>query len=185
MVNERKRSFIIIEIMETLSPEQMINNAIIFINKQETMLRYISNMNYYFMSLILSFINMVIYYKSYEISNVIIKQDDESRLLNKTQLTSNKLLIYDNGIKLYNFFIPYESILQFGNMDERIYFTIFGNIEFGEKIIKITLDKSKVYISFKAKNNKCSEFINNAIKWNMYYHIKYHKIDKRLIENYV
>ena len=169
--------------METLSPEQMINNAIIFINKQETMLRYISNMNYYFMSLFLSFLNMVIYFKSYEISNVVIKQDDESRLLNKTQLTSNKLLIFDNGIKLYNFFIPYESILQFGNIDDRVYFTIFGKIEFGEKILKITLDKSKVHITFKAKNNKCSVFIRNAVKWNMYYHIKYNKMNKQLIQN--
>ena len=51
-MRKRKNSFIVIQIMEKMSPDEMIANGLKTINKNETFLRLIYNVQYYIISFI-------------------------------------------------------------------------------------------------------------------------------------
>ena len=175
-------SFVIVEIMEPKTPEEIHYNAICFIRKQETFIRYLVNVSYYIFNLFFSFINflkIVIYFKSFEVKNVTVEYSGDTRYLKRH--VKNTLYVLDNGIALHNFFIPYESIFEHGFKDNIVALIIFGKVEFSEKKINIKQDTSKVFINFESVLAKS---VCDSIKWNMYYHIKYNKIDKKLIEKY-
>jgi hypothetical protein len=175
-------SFVIVEIMESKTPEEIHYNAICFIRKQETFIRYLINVSYYFFNLFFSFINflkIIIYFKSFDIKNVTVEYLGDTRYLKRP--LNSKFIVLDNGIEIYNFFIPYESILQYGSKDNVVALTIFGKIQFGLK--KINIKQATTQFSLQFETN-FAENVCNIIKRNMYYHIKYNKIDKKLIEKY-
>ena len=152
----------------------VLKNAISIINKNETLFFYIINNIYLFCYLRFIFY----YYNMYTVSNVLIKSDEKCRLIRNT---NGYLLILDNGIKLYDFFFPYESILQFGFEGKRVFVTVFVSITFNEKAITFLKNEyvSKVVLSFQIKY---PETVVQTIKRNMYYHFKYNKINKTILK---
>ena len=145
------------------SSDEIIKNAIIIINKNETNFRNFINYNYYLFTLFLSILK-IFYYCSFHIDNFIMKYDDKI-----ITYKINKLIILDNGINLNGIFLYYENIIQFGYDENKVYLNIISKIEEPKKIL-ITFESDY------AKN------ITNTIKINMYYHIKYHKINKEVLE---
>jgi hypothetical protein len=164
---------VIINIMETINSDQMINNAIKFINSQESFVRYLMNI-YYWLLVNLTF---NFYFKKFDISNVIIKFGNDTRLLNEKHL---KLTLLDNGINIFNYFISYDVIQSFSYTRNTINIVFFGRVDFSNKTAKITIGNSTTFLSFKVSKNTSS--ICNIIKWNMYYHIKYGSVDKKMID---
>jgi len=170
---------VVIEMETEKDIEAVIKNAILIVNKDETLFRYFLNKIYY----TLAFLSFIFYYYNlYNISNVLVKSNNESRLIHKKN--NGNLLILDNGIKLYNFFFSYETILQFGFEDKRIWLTVFVDIRFSEKSITLLKNDqlSKVHFSFQIKN---PEYVIQSLKKNMYYHFKYNKINKCLLKKLI
>jgi hypothetical protein len=166
--------------MQKKTPEEIIKNAKIFINQQESFLVFIRNINYYIVSLLLSFMKILIYSKSYSVTHLTIKNKKE-----EVNLFDEKLIILDNGLRIYNIFIPYESVMRFGVIENSIIIYFFGQLEIDDKTIKISFEKSEASLSFRVKNKNDIHYIQQNIKLNMYYHIKYNKVDKHIIEKIV
>ena len=145
--------FVIVEIKEMPSPDQMIQNALTIINKQESYLRYIANVQYYIFAMILSLVN-IIYYRTFDI------RIDEKPF--------GTLVILDNGIRLCNVFVPYESVINYG-YDEDIM-----NVSF-------FLRNKKHHVEFQVHE---ADHVTKLMKTNMYYHLKYNKLDKDLISKF-
>ena len=164
---KRKRSYIIIEIKDPMiSSEQILKNAIAKINKNQTIIDFIfSACYYYFIDRIVSFFYFFIYYRSFTIRNVKIN----GKIINLM-----KIFIFDNSINILGISVPYENIIEFGRDKKKIYLNIFTKTknDFFTKSI----------ISFETDLNV--EYIFKIIKANMFYHIKYHKINTNDIEYY-
>ena len=72
------------------------------------------------------------------------------------------ITLYDNGIEIENSFIPYEYIVSFS--DESIMLLVDKNMKPADSILKL---------KFKNVNNTLMKTIKN----NMYYHLKYNKVN--------
>ena len=87
------------------------------------------------------------------------------------------ILITSTGIDLNIFHVPYENIFIFKRENNNIILSIFAKItdtlELSSTISEITIE---------CENTK---FILSDIKRNMYYHIKYNKINQNVIDVYL
>ena len=170
---ERKQSFVVIDIMENLSPDQMLKNAIKIINQQESFFTYILNSYYWLFIAIMSLINLkfIIYCKQFDIFDIVIKHGEEAHLVTNKQ----KLIIFDHGIKIFDYLIPYEIIHVVSYNEGSINITFFGRVDFKVSTAKIYLSTLQTTVSF-----KLTEPLNiyNLLKSNMYYHIKYNSFNK-------
>ena len=163
---KRKRSYTIIEIKDMISSEQILKKAIDKINKNQNIFGFIiSTCYYYFIDSIVSFFNFFIYYRSFTIRNV---------KLNGKIFNLMKIIIFDNSINILGISVPYENIIQFGRDKKKIY------LDFFTKTKNNFFNKSR--LSFEADLDV--EYIFKIIKANMFYHIKYHKINTNDIEYY-
>jgi len=91
---------------------------------------------------------------------------------------TKKILITSTGIDLIKFHIPYENILIFGKENNNIVMNIFAKIN--ESNLEPSSNICKITINFE----KLNDSIMNDIKKNMYYHIKYNKINQNVIDYY-
>jgi hypothetical protein len=145
--------FVIVEVKEMLTPDEIIQNALMIVNKQETFMRYIANIQYYIFAMILSFVNIV-YYKTFDI------RVDEKPF--------GTLVVLDHGIRLCNAFLPYESLIKYGYKGDTMYLSFFH--------------KSKKHnFTFQVHQ---ADRVANIIKNNMFYHLKYNKLDKDLVSDF-
>ena len=168
--------FVIIDIMENLTPDQMIDRAIKTINSQETLMVYVINIYYKLLVMIISLMNHeFIYSRNFKISDVLIKYGDDARLADKPHL----LVVLDNGIKVFDYLIPYEYITCFNYLNNTVNVMFYGRVEFDKKSAKIVIGKCHSALSFKVNN---PSYVCNLIKRNMYYHIKYNGVDKNALE---
>jgi len=153
--------------------DDVLKNALVIVRKEETLVRYILNNLYFLLTFILYYVN----FNFHSINTVYIKSGDTSRLLKESSI----LHIFDNGIRIFNFFFPYETVIRFGSRGERVVLTVYANVICREKSITFLKlgELSEVILSFKIKN---PENILNSIKNNMYYHFKYNKINKSIIK---
>ena len=186
---KRKNSFIIINIeeMETinLNENQLITNAITNaikkINKEQSLLRLILYINYYLLTFCL--INLFkikqisLFLKKFKTDNILLCHNKE---IYKPPCI-NDLILYDNGMILNDLFIPYENIIQFGYTDDTVYLDLFAKINKMEDNFTFSLGHNIVNISIKTK---FSLKICKHIKHNLYYHIKYNKIDIDIIKQF-
>jgi len=184
---KRKNSFVIINIdeMETinLNENQLIKNAITNavkkINKEQSLLRLILYINYYLLKFCL--INLFkikqisLFLKKFKTDNIILYHNKEIYKI------INDLILYDNGMILNNLFIPYENIIQFGYTDDTVYLDLFAKINKMEDNFTFSLGHNIVSICIKTK---FSSKICKHIKHNLYYHIKYNKIDFDIIKQF-
>jgi hypothetical protein len=91
---------------------------------------------------------------------------------------TKKILITSTGIDLIKFHIPYENILIFGKENNNIVMNIFAKIN--ESNLEPSSNICKITINFE----KLNDSIMGDIKKNMYYHIKYNKINQNVIDYY-
>ena len=187
---KRKNSFVIINIgeMETinLNENQLITNAVTNavkkINKEQSLLRLLLYINYYILT---TYINCLInlfkikhfslFLKKFKTDNIILYHNKE---FYKPQCI-NDLILYDNGMILNDLFIPYENIIQFAYTDDTVYLDLFAKIN--KDNFTFSLGHNVVNIVIKTR---FSSKICKHIKHNLYYHIKYNKIDFDIIKQF-
>jgi hypothetical protein len=188
MLRNYKRSFLdlnidyIVEIekedMDLILKKKIINNTIKKINKEQGFIRGIVNYLYYCFSYYISFL-CILCYKKHTIKKMYFLNDkEENRLYNKKHI----ICIYDKGIYIHKITIPYENIIAITIQKEYCYIDIFATVIQHENGIKIELSDTitKFILVMENKHSK----ILNDIKVNMYYHMKYNKINFQVVENY-
>ena len=130
-----------------------------------------------------------IYYHYIDVKLIKIRYNSKNYFYNNIY---NNLIILDNGIKINYNFVPYENIIIFMEENDKLVMDIFAKLKPDnrednrkrhnyDKLLKLELssDLCKITIS-------CNNVLNILfdIKRNMYYHIKYNKINKDVIGYY-
>jgi hypothetical protein len=87
--------------------------------------------------------------------------------------------ITEKGIFINESFISYEYIITFKTSVNELFIQLFGTIEKNENL---TIKPSKNIINVVVKFQKNQNGIVENIKRNMYYHIKYNKINEDAID---
>jgi hypothetical protein len=160
--------FVIINIEQDMGlADQRIKQAIKFIHKKQSIFTIIYNYFYYYL------FRYFCLYRFFKISNLFF---------NSKRVTAKNysFYIFDHGIQVYGnnikFFIPYEYILEYGNISGRFIFHVFA--KFNDKN-KMEISNEITAISFSTTNLKD---IINSISSNMDYHIVYNKINMDVIK---
>jgi hypothetical protein len=192
MFLNKRRSFIIVEIesMEIINTKkECIEKAIQIINNDQTKLQYALILYYnIFKQFLLYFYNFTyikvcmndICYKKFYLKKIKFNYNDHVYSFKK----SLEFYIYDNCIcinNFNNFKIPYEYITSFKSFDNIICIQILGTIDNIDNNIKIKLSNGIINIYCICDN---SYKIFKHLKKNMYYHIKYNKIEDEVITYY-
>ena len=171
--------------MEVPTPDELIMNAHNIINSNESIIRFILNQYYYILSNLFLMLQFVIYCKEFTSNETYIYFKNDYRKIKYMQ----KLTLLEKGIYFCDYFAPYESIIKVGLNKEFIILTLFGKVNFIDKVefmdkrfVKIQLDKSKYTLLLKIDN---PQYVFDTIKSNMHYHIKYNKVDKNIVEYYI
>ena len=184
----RKNSYIIINIeeMETinLNENKVITDAIKKINKEQNLFNLILYINYYLLTTYINFLfnlfkfkQFNLFFKKIKIENIFLYHNKE---FYKSQCI-NDLILYDNGMILNNLFIPYENIIKFGHKNDTVYLDIFAKINKIEDNFTVSLGHSIVNINIKTE---FSLKLCKYIKFNLFYHIKYNKINSDIVKQY-
>jgi hypothetical protein len=197
MLRNRKKSFIELnidtfghtivemenlEIMQTKITSEMktviMESAIRKINKQQNFFTNLINYQYYFLKYYLSFLT-ILFCKKFVIHKMFFFQKEE----NEETYHSNKsvLYLYDNGIFFSRCHIPYENILQFGMEKDMCVIHILAKIKKENDVLTLSLDKNILRVVFKMDS---PGYFFNCMKTNMFYHIKYNKVNDNAIEYY-
>ena len=162
---------------ENMKKEIMVH-AINKINKEESLLRSILNYNYYILSYYISFL-CILFCKKFTITNILFTEPTSERMF----LFDKKsyVFVYDKGIFLNKILIPYENIISLCNIDNYCCLEVFGKFESIENRLHFSLEDSIIKIALQLDN--VTEFCNH-IKSNMFYHIKYNKINDDVVGYY-
>lgn len=167
-----------LEIMSTKVTSEMkmviMENAIQRINKDENFITSFLNYQYYLLKCYFSFL-IVLFCKKFIIHKIFYFQNEENYLYNKP----STLYLYDSGIYFNKSTIPYENILTFGISGNLCQLQIFAKIE--NKDLTLSLDKQLLKVVFNMDN---PGFFLKCMKNNMYYHIKYNKVNETAIQFY-
>ena len=182
---QRKNSYIIINIEEMeIDKKQIIINAVKQINKEQSLLHLLLYINYYYLSYYLNIIfwllpsvNICLFSKKFKIENICFHHNE---MFYKSSCI-NDLILYDNGMILNDLFIPYENIIQFGYTDDTVYLDLFAKINKMEDNFTFSLGHNIVNVSIKSNS---SIKIFKYIKSNLYYHIKYNKMNFDIVKYY-
>ena len=166
------KDYIVIYIKEMSTEEikQAMDLAIEKIKKDTTIFTFIINFNYYLLFSYFSY-----FFKStFYVNSMMFIHKDLSYLVQKPLC----ITVHDNGIQILTNFIPYENISIFGYTAGIVDLDILGSID---SKLKLELNNNKTRISINCLNG--TKLIN-LIKKNMYYHIRYNKINTEVISFY-
>ena len=168
--------------------KDLIDFAIQKIKKEQTLTLIFLDKVYYFLTNFIKIVYALVFnsnaltffcIKKIEIKSVILKYNDLNYIANKT----TALLLYDNGIILNKLFIPYENIIEFERINNDLFnITIFAKIKNEKNNCYINLGNEVITINI--ISNNLSYQINKYIKSNMYYHIKYNKMNSDVVKYY-
>jgi hypothetical protein len=151
------------------------------INKQQNFLDYIIILFYNFFKKILSLLSIHnIYHTRFLIDNLKLKNNNH---LYKS-VKNVHIYFFDDSIYINNFKIPYEYIIYIMQINNNnIYIVLFGNIS-SDDSSKINLELSEGIVELLFT---CDNPLNiiKIIKKNMYYHIKYNKINENSINYFL
>ena len=174
----KRRSYISIEIesMELIRNKKVsLERALIIINNEQTFIQHLFIVYYNIIKKLLTFIYITnIYCKTFYVNKFRIKNKEHWYISDK----SVNLHIFDDCIYINNFKIPYEYIIFFRNLNNTVYIKIFGNIVNENNKLNLELSEGFIEILCEYSNSK---MLIDCIKKNMYYHIKYNKIDQNVI----
>lgn len=114
--------------------------------------------------------------------NYIYTKTFKIKELNINDLKINKCLLFkitEKGIYINESFISYEYIITFKTKVNELFIQLFGSVETIDDNLIIKPSKSivNVVVKFQKKQN-----VVENIKKNMYYHIKYNKINEDAID---
>jgi hypothetical protein len=167
--------------------QKQLDLAIQKINNENILKSYFYNL----FKWILSYFTIYnsIYYRYISVELIKIRYNSKKYFYNNIY---NHLIILDNGIRINYNFIPYENIIIYMEENDKIVMDIFAKLNPDkredncklhdyDKILKLELcsDVCEITISCKSVLN-----ILLDIKRNMYYHIKYNKINQDVIGYY-
>ena len=149
----------------------LINGALDRINKDETLIRTIINWNYYVFTYFFSYIS-ILFCKKYSVSKISFLED-------VVLYKKRTIFLYDKGFFIDSFIIPYEYILSFSCDDAVCEMEIFATIDKNDFKIILGGGILKINIEMEYPRDFCKD-----IKTNMYYHIKYNKLNEGVFEYY-
>jgi len=176
----RKNSFVIVNIREMISNYTEYNRFIKKIKWDVSITQSIFFMYYYFIIYLLNFfIKTKMYFKYYEVNTCYI----ETFMLIKNVV----LKIYDNGVSINNnevsIHIPYEYIISLNTEHNRCLFKIIPS--FKNKLVSnnTLLNTHEPLTIFLKTDNNNFDNLTKDIKKNMFYHLKYNKIDLNVFKD--
>jgi len=165
----------------SIKADVMIRNAIKRINREETLIRSIINYQYYLINYYLSFL-CILFCKRYIVTKIIFYQLENGSKRSYISDSKKTLFLYDKGFCINDLLIPYENVLEFGMNNGFLVVDVFAKIVHENQKINMFLDNSIIKLAIEMENPK--NFMEN-MKSNMYYHIKYNKINKEILQYYV
>jgi len=189
----KRRSFVIIEIesMELVNiKKERIEKAIQIINNNQTKVEYALILYYNIFKQFLHYFYNFTYikicindicYKKFELKTIDFIHNKHIFSFKK----SLNLFVYDNCISIddfNNFNIPYEYITTFRAFNDIIRIQILGTIDNVDNNVKIKLSGGIINVYCRCNN---ANDLSNQIKKNMYYHIKYNKINDEVVSYYI
>jgi len=188
----KRRSFTVVEIesMEVINQKKnSMNRALRIINSQQTKTGFILIVYYNIIKQVINYIHLLtflkitindIYYKKFHIDQTKFFYNDRGFYYKKTL----NLYMYDNGIIINNIYISYEYIISFGIFDTDGYIVkirVFANLTNINGRLQLELTNGIVDILFLCDDGFK---ICTLLKKNMYYHIKYNKLNDDVINYY-
>jgi len=162
-----KGEHIVIEM--TMSVSEIINCAKSIINKEQGIIKKILQMCYRLISL--NFISLL-FTKKVKINSIIII---ENKIKNPVVKLSNAhFYIHEKGVFIGQMFIGYENIISFGVLSKKVMFlnALIENQKMKYNFLEIILETQN------------PEMVNKHIKNYMYYHIKFNRINEKVIYYY-
>jgi hypothetical protein len=167
--------FIVIEIesIESMNyRKSRIEYAINKINQDYNLFDKIKIFYYNLLKWILNLLRInYVYTKTFKIKQINV---------NEIKIENSMLFkITEKGIFINESFISYEYIITFKTNVNELFIQLFGTIEKNENLI---IKPSKNIITVVVKFQKNQNGIVENIKRNMYYHIKYNKINEDAID---
>jgi len=174
----RRLSFltITIEDMETIElKKKRMNKALSIINRNTTLLNEILIMYYNFIKTVCAmFYIKNVWFKFFNVNVMNVYSNNKLHRFNKDLI----FCMNDNQISINGWSVPYENIITFTSMESIIYIKLFGTIEDGSYVF------SDKYVEFLISftSIKIVRKIIILLKQNMFYHIKYNKINDTVIE---
>lgn len=176
----RKNSFVIVHIREMISNYSQYNQFIKTIKWDISKFESIFYFYYYlFIYLLHIFIKKNLYSKCYQVSLCNI----ETFMLLKNVI----LTVYDNGVNIknndVNIHIPYEYIISLNTDHTRCVFKIipsFKNKLVSNNTILNTHEPLTIYLQ---TNNNNFHNLTKNVRTNMFYHLKYNKIDLNVFKD--
>ena len=173
-------------IVEMDTKNDRVKYAIKKINNDISVIRNIIYLQYYLLSytflilqkFIIGNIFNTIYQKKIIVDKIFIfnNKDEEKEYLSNEK---TQIILYEKGIIIQDTFIPYENIISFGEVMNFKFccLELFAEI----KESKIILNENVIKLIIQLDN---PTFLCDIIKKNMYYHIKYNKINEETITFY-
>ena len=148
----------------------ILENAIKQINSEISIFKSFIYFYYYLFVYYLSFLK-ILFVKKIKIDKLIFNKNNESMIVMNN---IRDIYLSDNAIYIKNNEVPYENIISFGKIDNFCCIELFATVHYLNNDINIKLNKNVTRLFFK---NKDSRSLCDSIKNNMYYHLKYNKID--------
>ena len=174
----RRLSFltITIEDMETIElKKNRMNKAIGIINRNTSVLNEIITMYYNFIkNLCAMFYIKNVYTKFFNVNVMNVYSNNKLHRFNKDLI----FCMNDNQISINGWSVPYENIITFTSMEGMVYIKLFGTLENENYVFSDNC--MELLISF--KSIKMVRKIMLLLRQNMFYHIKYNKINDIVIE---
>lgn len=179
---ERRLSFITVQIedMNIIELKQKkMNRALCIIDRDTTVFNDVLTLYYNFLKQICAYLYINnIFSKTFKVFQYNIYANNNIYRYFKNVF----LRINDSTLFIGNSEIPYEYIILFNSKEEYIYIELFGSVKFVDKKIKIIPDDKKISLIVRFPTKDISRKVCEAIKRNMYYHIKHNKINEQVIE---
>ncbi len=183
--SEKRISFITIQIedMEMLElRKSRLENAVVKINK-EGVLNDLLIFYYNFLKIVFGYIHVSnIYNKTFKVLQlrVNVSSDKVYYFYKDIYIT-----IYDNKLFINVSEIPYEYIITFTSRNEFIFMELFATTKVVDKKLKFILSDKKISVILRFMDSNKASIFCKLLRQNMYYHIKYNKIDETVIDYFV
>ena len=180
----RRPSFITVQIedMENLElRKKRLDSALVKIDK-ESVLNDMIILYYNLLKLICGYIYIsTIYIKTFKILQLNVYANDTIYRFYKDMF----LKINDDKMFINVSEVPYEYIITFVCNEEYIFMELFAKTKVIDKKLKLLPSDKKIQLILRFASKELATKICQLMRQNMYYHIKYNKIDENVIDYFM
>jgi hypothetical protein len=180
----RHPSFITVQIedMENLDlRKKRLDSALVKIDK-ESVLNDMIILYYNLLKLICGYIYIsTIYIKTFKILQLNVYANDTIYRFYKDMF----LKINDDKMFINVSQVPYEYIITFVCNEEYIFMELFAKTKVIDKKLKLLPSDKKIQLILRFASKELATKICQLMRQNMYYHIKYNKIDENVIDYFM